>query len=311
MIEKDFDIFTISETWLNSLVTDVEEEIPGFNIYRLDRTNKLGRGVCAFVKQSYKVECLSELSSISPSGLHQLWLTIQTGKHKSFIICIVYRPPDTTLNCFDADLSETLLSALYLNKDIYILGDLNCNVLNKLDPGSRMLLNFCSAFNLTQVINQPMKITELSETLIDVILVSNTKAILEAGVMPVSISDHDLVYVVLCLKKSRPKPIYITTRSFKHYDRDAFLGYLSMVPWSVIDSFEDIDEKLNAFHLLFNPILEKHAPIKQVKLRGRPNPCVTDEIRALMKTRDKWRKLARRTNDPLAWSGYRNFKREV
>ena len=30
-----------------------------------------------------------------------------------------------------------------------------------------------------------------------------------------------------------------------------------------------------------------------------------------MKTRDHWRKLARKTNDPLAWAGYKNFKREV
>ena len=27
-------------------------------------------------------------------------------------------------------------------------------------------------------------------------------------------------------------------------------------------------------------------------------------IRALMKTRDHWQKLARQTNDPAAWSGY-------
>ena len=30
-----------------------------------------------------------------------------------------------------------------------------------------------------------------------------------------------------------------------------------------------------------------------------------------MKTRDEWRKLARKTNDPLVWAGYRNFKREL
>jgi hypothetical protein len=65
---------------------------------------------------------------------------------------------------------------------------------------------------------------------------------------------------------------------------------------------------LNAFHLLFNPILDTHAPVKRVKLRGRPNPCVTEEIRVLMRTRDKWRKLAKKTNDLLAWLGYKNFK---
>lgn len=30
-----------------------------------------------------------------------------------------------------------------------------------------------------------------------------------------------------------------------------------------------------------------------------------------MRTRDKWRKLARKTNNPLAWSGHKKFKREV
>ena len=56
VIEKDFDIFTISETWLNKTVTDVEVEIPGYMIYRLDRDKKLGGGVCAFVKEGYKTE---------------------------------------------------------------------------------------------------------------------------------------------------------------------------------------------------------------------------------------------------------------
>ena len=30
-----------------------------------------------------------------------------------------------------------------------------------------------------------------------------------------------------------------------------------------------------------------------------------------MKTRDYRRKVARKTSDPLAWAGYKNFKREV
>lgn len=30
-----------------------------------------------------------------------------------------------------------------------------------------------------------------------------------------------------------------------------------------------------------------------------------------METRDHWKNMARKSNDPLAWSAYRNFKREV
>lgn len=93
---------------------------------------------------------------------------------------------------------------------MYILGDLNCDLLN---PASYILQDFCSAFNLTQIIRKPTRVTENSATLIDVILASNTNMVLDANVMPCSISDHDLVYVQLRLKKDRLKPVYITTHS--------------------------------------------------------------------------------------------------
>ena len=48
VMENDFDIFTISETWLNKTVTDVEVEFPGYTIQRLDREKKLGGGVAYF-----------------------------------------------------------------------------------------------------------------------------------------------------------------------------------------------------------------------------------------------------------------------
>ena len=99
-------------------------------------------------------------------------------------------------------------------------------------------------------------------------------------------------------------------RSYKHYDAGAFARDIAEAPWSVVESFDDVDEKLDAFHLLFDPILDQHAPIRRVKLRTRPNPFVTDEIKSLMKTRDNWRKQASRTNHPDAWASFRNLKRE-
>ena len=46
-----------------------------------------------------------------------------------------------------------------------------------------------------------------------------------------------------------------------------------MVPWCIVDCFGDIDDTL------FSEVLGKHAPIKKVKIRGRPSPYITDEIR--------------------------------
>ena len=58
-------------------------------------------------------------------------------------------------------------------------------------------------------------------------------------------------------------------------------------------------------------ILDQRAPVKTIKQRARPNSFINDNIRSLTRTRDYWQWLARQTNDPAIWSGYRNFKREV
>jgi hypothetical protein len=81
--------------------------------------------------------------------------------------------------------------------------------------------------------------------------------------------------------------------------------------WSVINNIEDVNYCLVAFDLLFNEILDQHVPIRKAEVRTRPNPFVTEEIRGLIKTRDLWRKLARKTGHPAAWSAYRNCKRDV
>ena len=79
-----------------------------------------------------------------------------------------------------------------------------------------------------------------------------------------------------------------------------------MVLWCNGDCFDDIDDTLYAINTLFNEVLDKHSPIRKVKIRGRPSPYITDEIRELMKSRDRWRKIARRTSNPDAWA-----KREI
>ena len=75
---------------------------------------------------------------------------------------------------------------------------------------------------------------------------------------------------------------------------------MSLVPWPIVDITDSVDDKLFSFDTLFNDILEQHAPVKSFKIRGKMNPCVTDNVHGLMKIRDKWQKGAKRINDPLA-----------
>lgn len=75
-----------------------------------------------------------------------------------------------------------------------------------------------------------------------------------------------------------------------------------LAPWSIkiIDVFNE--DKLYAFDLLL--YLLRYF-ISVLQLSAKPNPCVTDNICGLMKTRDDWRKKAKKTNDPLSWTAFR------
>lgn len=61
-------------------------------------------------------------------------------------------------------------------------------------------------------------------------------------------SDHDLVYVVLRLKKILRKPVYITAKSLKHYQPNAFYEDISQAPCLTVDAFDVFDDKLGVFH---------------------------------------------------------------
>ena len=141
---------------------------------------------------------------------------------KSVLVCAVYRPPDVSIDCFDTDLSPNLVTASLLNKPIYIIGDLNSNLLKPNIPESVALMNFCRMFNLTQTVSSPTRVTDSTATLLDVIITTNANQIREVKITESSVSDHDLVYAVVRLKKQRSKPVYITTRCFKHYQPEAF-----------------------------------------------------------------------------------------
>jgi hypothetical protein len=97
---KDYDVFAVSESWLNSTISNAEVEIEGYKLSRLDRTRKSGGWVCVYTRTSLKVKILTELTEISPSGSHQLRMHVQYINLKSILLCITYRPPDCFVTCF-------------------------------------------------------------------------------------------------------------------------------------------------------------------------------------------------------------------
>ncbi|CAB4038293.1 Hypothetical predicted protein [Paramuricea clavata] len=134
-------------------------------------------------------------------------------------------------------------------------------------PGSASLIKTTKELNLNQLIKSPTRITESSQTLVDVIFVSSPRLVVNSGVIETCISDHFPVYVSLKLKTDKSPPNYITTRSYNKYDPDLFAIDLASNRDRLVSIFrmDNVDEKLTIFNEIFLNTLDKHAPVKTIK----------------------------------------------
>ena len=312
VIETQIEVIALSETWLNTTIPNIEINIEGYTLYRQDRLHKRGGGVVAYVRKDIKVTILKEISSVSTDLFHQLWLKLQHKKSRSIVMCVSYRPPDCPLSCFENNLKPSYTEALLLDKPIFILGDLNCNIL-KTGPESIALENFMYEMNLKQMITTPTRITDTCESLIDVILTSAPNLVLKSRVLDIIISDHLPIFTALRLKLPKPSPKFVLTRSYKNYDASKFIIHLASRAEELTSIFDipNPNSKLEIFNSALQSTLDAHAPIKLIKIRERTCPFVTSEIKKQMKTRDHLHRRYQRTRNIDDWNKFKDAQRSI
>ena len=136
--------------------------------------------------------------------------------------------------------------------------------------------------------NRPTRITQHTQTLLDVTLVSPNCSVSNSGVIHRAISDHSIGFAKLKIKKQKTVPQYVTTRSYKHYNGNQFACDLAKEADALLTTFDKpgVDSKLENLMDTLQHTLDSHAPQKQIKIRGRPCPFVNKEIKDMMKFRD-------------------------
>ena len=107
---------------------------------------------------------------LEDESLEVVWVELSLSK-KLFLVGNMYRPPNGVATILDK-LEDMLERAASENKRVILMGDLNINLLVPSGLASRLLLT-TSDNNLRQLINEPTRITEHSQTLIDVFFTSS------------------------------------------------------------------------------------------------------------------------------------------
>ena len=207
---------------------------------------------------------------------------------KDFIIC---RADPASLN----ERNELVTSCRHALK--FLLSSFTSSVGKPPKDGTN-LLDLMEIFSLDCLITKATRKTKTSEKLLHLILTSNKKKTLVSDVVDTQISDHSLVFAILRSRAPRSRSRKICVRSFKNFNRDKFIQDLKMAPFSIVDLFVEVDDKVYAFEQLFYEILTEHAPLKQTMVRGNQVPCMTEQWRKAIRHRNKlWRLFMRNRTD--------------
>ncbi len=277
--------------------------IDGYNVFRSDRDTRVGGGVLLY---SHEQLPITNVQTFDDKMCQALICTCEISKN---IMCVVYRPPDSTeqsfLSCLD-------FISNYIGTDnggyeLCLLGDFNLPHVewstNSLTPGAPTssqncathLLNFMSDHLCSQFIMEPTRLNNI----LDLCVSNSDETITHITTSDTCLSDHRLIEIYWSHNPCNIAPS--TTPSFDDFrnidfnkaDYSQITCFLDEVDWNLLWECCDYEDFPELFNLTLLQICEICCP-KKVP----PRPKSTNRsVRTLDRKRRKLENFLRRVSE--------------
>ena len=284
-------------------------EIPGYYCEIKHRETGQGGGVSFYVLENIPYQRRHDLEW---NDLECIWIEIIFPKTKGFLVGVIYKPPDSSNHLsenFEEKLNEMLETVMAENKECILMGDMNCNYLERSEH--KEVKSIISNNGLKQLIKSPTRITNNSKTLIDVIYSNEPEKINSIKVIPADLSDHELLGCVRKLHSIKHSPKQIKCRNYTNYDPKLFCEDLESENFSNVFDSRSTDVAWKHLKEILHYYINKHAPMITKKVKGRLCPWMTTKVKQEMNIRDKLLRRARRTKAENDWSIYKRQRNNV
>ena len=290
---NSYDIVVITESWLNSGVTDSFVSQPEYITVRRDRNNDLrGGGICTYIREKLNVVQLPDMCDLE---IESQWFLIKTDRLprgiNSIILGTIYHPPRNDDSCLRNHIFKCLdhLLTIYPNSGILILGDFS-----KFHPG-----NLCRSFKLEKLVTKPTR----GGNILDQAYTNLTSYYQSLILPPIGSSDHcSILLDPLCNKTPSAPSIRIQQRDYKTSNKRAVISSLENVNWTPICRLNSCDEQLDVFQSMISTAINVCLPMRSVKIYTRDKPWITPDIKSCIKKRQ----LAWARNDIEQYKIHRN-----
>lgn len=326
----NFDIFFLTETFLNSSVLNGEIfESSLYSVFRRDRESTSsskcdGGGVLIAVRKDIDAYQRIEWQS----DAEDIWVTLRTSNTKNIHICCVYLPPadDTARACFVNKLQNLWQK---LNDDIILMcGDFNMPEIewvsnnntkfilypNNVNNKSSDLIDTFSFFELKQANSY----LNLNNRILDLVLYKNVDLdnllICDLPLVPVDDHHPPLEFTVnpCKIKTTKVKPSEVYNFRKGYYDQlNVFYKNLN---WdNIFSSTLSVDKNLDHFYLTLREGIGRFVPKLRIKFHKFPSYFSAETIISIKeknKIHKRW-KLYRNTTDYNLFRGLRQHSKNL
>ena len=291
------DIYYLSETFLTETIIDSYLSIDGYTFVRKDRLNKKGGGLLMYIREGISYKRREDFEGLTET----ICIEIKYS-NRSILLTSVYRSPNNDSDAIQhwlSNMEETMHRIYSENKPTVLMGDVNIDILSgKIDTLKESWTSLTTNIQLNQIIREPTRVTNTSETLIDHIYVSDDLPILYSSPIKYSISDHYPVFAVFKMtnidhNKNDGRHKTITYRRYKNFNPETFLLDLQSTAWLTLYARNiTMDQYLQRFISTFTKIIDKHLPLvtKHIKRPQQPE-WITNNILLAIYKRENAKKI--------------------
>ena len=281
--ETNAGVIILTESHLSEEIKDGEIQIPGFEIYRTDRSGFKNGGVVAYLRTALNLG-VKLLLSTSITKVETLVLKFE---RLDTILVGLYRPPDAACNEFRTVLqmiNDVISANGGIESSIILTGDFNMPIINwntrEINGGTRnlqsqaeALLELSDQLYMNQYVREPTRGTNI----LDLFFVNDGDLVLKTEVQPPSIlSDHQLIVVTTSYSTENDAPFSTEEvkgiRSLNFSDnRIDWLRLdeaINTIDWDILFLEKNPTEMFDLFENSISQICASYVPLKNARLKS-------------------------------------------
>ena len=294
---ENFDLFGISETFLNDKTELNDLEIHGFSHtpIRADcpgANNHPKGGVCLYYREHVPLKHRKDLQLLDETII----VEIQLDRNKKLFFILSYRSPsqdNAQTQNYLKKMEKIISNVKKENPAIIVLaGDLNARSpllwSGELDENfaGKKLADLVTLECMEQIIDEPTHMpSDTTSTCIDLIISSNPAAIIDHGVLPSfdPRCKHQVIYSQINFHVPPPPKYKRTIWDYKACNLSALKRDLEAFGWSDAFLNLNIDQMVELYTSTLLSFAKKHIPFKIATISDKDAPWLNNDIKNAIK----------------------------